>query len=407
MMLDHDKRADLTVERQRSNKNIDPKLSYLNRDYSVRKLDPAEAQDYAIEFAQAHSSRKIRSNGIYLSMDVIHLPDNWDEVSGGADSLEFFENVALPFERQRYGYDGLANEVSAVVHRDEKKLSSGRDHLHYKYVPVTKDGRLSHKQVNGRSDLSSYHKDLQAFAERQGYHGLHLYDEERARSREKALTMPEYKEAVKELERVDAAKDAEIIRLHSVAQFIDEKEELCQELARGIEEQTQILSSLKDEIAEEQSRLECLRQRSGELASSIDGCPVEAEAVIARSRKLAAEMEALASGKAKAGGLPASAVSRKRSADARARGTDAQVRVESLRKRFDDAKKRCLELMDSIKRNTVVHGLSAWAQKSLNRSFNSLNRAMREKVLESQERAREEREYSIGRKRVQENWHTR
>ena len=157
-LLGHDKRTPGDGV-QRSNENIDPERTHLNRDYSTRKMGPSEAWDFAVSYAQTHSAKKMRDNAVVMSCDVIHLPKNWAEATGGAPEAEFFERVALPFLRERYSWaDHLGqwpNEVSAVVHYDETKVDGheGMPHLHYKYVPITSDGRTSHKEVNCRADL--------------------------------------------------------------------------------------------------------------------------------------------------------------------------------------------------------------------------------------------------------------
>lgn len=206
-LLDHDKRAELP-SRRRSNENIDASRTHLNSDLSARKMDPGKAWNWAVAYAQEHASRKLRANQIVMSEDIIHLPDNWAEVSGGKPDSVFFESVALPFLRGRYGYgeDGTENEISAVVHRDEV-VKSGPNaghttpHLHWKSVPVDRNGKLSHKSVHSRADLQSLHEDFSRFCAEKGCPGLHVYDADRAKAREDALSMPAYKQAMEEADR--------------------------------------------------------------------------------------------------------------------------------------------------------------------------------------------------------------
>lgn len=206
-LLDHDKRAELP-SRRRSNENIDASRTHLNSDLSARKMDPGKAWNWAVAYAQEHAARKLRSNQIVMSEDIIHLPDNWAEVSGGKPDSVFFESVALPFLRGRYGYgeNDTENEISAVVHRDEvvktgPNAGHTTPHLHWKSVPVDRNGKLSHKSVHSRQDLQRLHKDFSRFCESRGYPGLHVYDEERAKAREDALSMPAYKQAMEVADR--------------------------------------------------------------------------------------------------------------------------------------------------------------------------------------------------------------
>ena len=193
-LLDHDKRTERdgkTTEGRRSNKSIDASRTHLNRDLSARQMSASEAWEWACEYAQAHArgGRKMRDNAIVIAEDVITLPDNWHEVSGGADPMEFFERVALPFYRERYG---IENEVSAVVHMDES-----RPHMHRKSVPIDKDGYTNHKGVYTRKDLQTMHDDLQAFADTQGYPGLHvkLPESERQERAGKYVGLREFQDA--------------------------------------------------------------------------------------------------------------------------------------------------------------------------------------------------------------------
>lgn len=249
-LLDHDRRASLE-QRPRSNPNIDAMRSPENRDESLYPGTPAESWNRALEVAQSCSKRKIRNDMVVMSCDVVHLPKNWDEISGGADPIEFFERVALPFYRNRYAVmENHENEVSAVIHFDETT-----PHLHYKYVPVVDDGdryRLSHKQVNGLKDLQSLHGDLQRYAEDAGYVGLDLYDEKRAAEREKAYEMPEYRA---EMERKKEELEKELV----------EKRNQLDEISIEIENETQRLERLRLEGERADQRIEGLESVASEI----------------------------------------------------------------------------------------------------------------------------------------------
>lgn len=298
VLLDHDKRADADRDALRENRKIDPSLAHLNRDLSVRKMAPGEAWRYACEVAQSHAktktgkTRKLRDNTVVMSMDVLHLPDNWDEVSGGADPMEYFERVALPFERERYGREELANEVSAVVHRDEKLVSPeeyergvrpGRDHLHYKYVPITEDGKLSHKDVNNRADLKSYHRDLLAYAEAKGYHGLHIFEDAPEKGRKKAQSMPEYQAARQEVERLksrksDAEAEAERAgeRLRSAKSEAEAEAERLRRVRAEADAEAERLERLRRAREGAEQRVEVLEAVAAECRAA-DAAPIGAK----------------------------------------------------------------------------------------------------------------------------------
>lgn len=312
MMLDHDKREQYD-NRERSNPNIDVGKTHLNQDYSLRDLDAAKSWEWACSYAQEHSSKAMRANAIVMSMDVVHLPKNWEELYPGAPASEFFERVALPFERARYGFNGGENEISAVVHYDETKIDGheGRPHLHYKYVPITKDGKCSHKIVNCRSDLQTYHSDLVRFARDAGFPGLDLYNEERAQAREAALSMPDYKRAMEIV--ADAQKYAEL----------------------------------------ETDRLECLRRKNEEVESAIAALEAQPAAssigenlgTIASSRGIGERERAAAEESERLG----SRIEELERDVAEARG-----KCEGLRGRIEAARSRIEEIAGSLGRTITV-----------------------------------------------------
>lgn len=288
LLLDHDKRSDVDRDALRDNKKIDPSLAHLNRDLSVHKMTPSEAWRHAKSVAENHSKtktgkrRKLRDNTVIMSMDVLHLPDNWDEVTNGADPMEYFERVALPFERMRYGRDDLENEISAVVHRDEKLVSAeeyakgvrpGRDHLHYKYVPITKDGKLSHKEVNNRADLKSYHRDLLAFAEAQGYHGLHIYEDAPEKGKAKAQSMPEYQATQQEIERAKAVEKSAKTSAKQAIEQMQEAQANVDSLRKQANIEAERLEGLQQERERAEKRVAVLETIAAECRSA-DAAPI-------------------------------------------------------------------------------------------------------------------------------------
>lgn len=261
-LLDHDKRE---RDCERSNENIDPRRSHLNRDYSVRSMSAGDAWEYACERAQEHSPRKLRDNTVVMSQDLIHLPKNWHEAYPDRDPSEFFEKVALPFCREKWGGgEGYPNEISAVVHYDEtlKRGQEGMPHLHYKSVPVTEDGRLSHKDIYNRTSMRDLHPELSRFAEDRGYPGLDLYDETRAKVREKALTMPEYKDAQREMDEVRE-------RLERLRQEERDLGERNRELERDRDDAREAVERVGGRHAEAAERVEGLERARGEAVERI------------------------------------------------------------------------------------------------------------------------------------------
>ena len=91
--------------------------------------------------------RRPRSDAVLMCEWVVTLPES---ERGG--EREFFE-AAYDAMAARYGAD---NVVSCWVHRDEP---GARPHMHFDWVPVTRDGRLSAKEVLSRKELLAVHRD--------------------------------------------------------------------------------------------------------------------------------------------------------------------------------------------------------------------------------------------------------
>lgn len=85
---------------------------------------------------------------------VVTLPKNFDKEK----ERKFFEEC-YNFLKDRYG--GEKNVISAYVHKDEIT-----PHLHYSFVPVIFDSKKNRETVSAkimlnRSDLQTFHKDLE------------------------------------------------------------------------------------------------------------------------------------------------------------------------------------------------------------------------------------------------------
>lgn len=94
--------------------------------------------------------RHVRKDAVRLCDCIVTLPRSFDD----SREREFFK-TAYTFLCQRYGVD---NVVSAYIHKN-----SSRPHMHFAWVPVTKDGRLSAKNVVTRLELKTLHPDMQRF----------------------------------------------------------------------------------------------------------------------------------------------------------------------------------------------------------------------------------------------------
>ena len=151
---------------QRENKNyenddIDLEKSYLNYDLVNdsdidfnQKIDEKIEQNYA-------GKRKIRNDAIKHIDGVITSDEDFFKFKSTEDIKSFFED-SKQFLENEYGKENL---LYATVHMDEKT-----PHMHYGFVPITEDGRLSAKEVIGnKKSLTEFQDRFNQYLNDKGY----------------------------------------------------------------------------------------------------------------------------------------------------------------------------------------------------------------------------------------------
>lgn len=144
---------------RRSNENIDPERTHLNYNLAPQH-DGGQ-----IAFMQKRLSEvklQKRADVKVLCDWVVTLPvdekfKRFNPEIQRIETIKFFR-ATYDFLERRYGRE---NVVSAYVHMDEKT-----PHLHFAFIPVTEDKKkggfkVSAKEVLSRSDLRTFHTDLQ------------------------------------------------------------------------------------------------------------------------------------------------------------------------------------------------------------------------------------------------------
>ena len=195
----YERRAEL--ERGYRRENIDPGRTPLNYNLGPERLG-SQADFIRARIESLGLPRAPRKDAVRFCDAVLTLPETFPE----ARSREFFE-AAYAFLEERYG---AANVVSAWVHMDE-----ATPHMHFCWVPVTPDGRLSAKDVVSRADLKTLHGDLRGWLEtRLGVPcDVLLGDGERARKELSRLPQADYRAAKDEIrateERLEGVRRAE------------------------------------------------------------------------------------------------------------------------------------------------------------------------------------------------------
>lgn len=102
--------------------------------------------------ARYTGSKAIRKDAVKM-IDVIFTSDSDFFADKTPEQIRTYFHTCLDFARRRWGVENI---VSAIVHLDEKT-----PHLHLNFIPLTKDGRLSAKDIlGGKKELQQLQDDF-------------------------------------------------------------------------------------------------------------------------------------------------------------------------------------------------------------------------------------------------------
>jgi len=153
------------VQRENNNYNntdIDHERTHLNVDL----LHGQEKKNYKVLIEQRieegyTDTRKVRSDAI-RHVDGIITSDNDFFKGMNPDQIKGYFQDSLEFLEKEYGKE---NMLYATVHMDEST-----PHMHFGFVPLTEDGRLSAKEVVGnKKALTQFQDRYHAFVREKGY----------------------------------------------------------------------------------------------------------------------------------------------------------------------------------------------------------------------------------------------
>jgi len=291
-MLAHYRRDASSLERD----NIDPKRvkndmvvgHYTNKDgrLVVGRVVPREGEpnwgtverriERVNEAQKAAGKRATRKDAVVMADVVVTLPDN---VRKG-DEDRFFR-LTYWYLSNKFGID---NMMGGFVHKDEvlKDGTPARDHMHVPFTPIL-DGRFNYKKMCPRTFYQNMHRELGDYLEKRlGYRPeVELGEETRARRvyTDKSVDIDKVRGAVDravvrpaedEAARIVAAAKEEAAALLKEAET--RKAELVTEIADKEDDLAELDSQLEDvrmDIAGEEDRLECLRQRADGVARDV------------------------------------------------------------------------------------------------------------------------------------------
>ncbi len=144
----HDER---TKETYASNPDVDTNRSK----YNFHLFEPTGKYRAMSEARIAEVGCRTRSDSVRVVETLVTASPHFFKGKSDEEIRAFFER-AMQFFEPRIGKE---NYISAVVHMDEKT-----PHMHFSFVPITKDGRLCAKEIIGnKKALTAWQDDFWAF----------------------------------------------------------------------------------------------------------------------------------------------------------------------------------------------------------------------------------------------------
>lgn len=208
MCAHYERRPEL--ERGYERDNIDPGRTA--RNYNLAPERGGQVAFIQGRIAELGLKRAPRKDAVRMVDCVVTQPKSLDAGLGPAFFQACYDHMAEQF--------GPENVVSAYVHLDESQ-----PHMHFAFVPVTQDGRLSAKSVLTRTMLKSFHTDLQKACEQALGVPVEVCLEEETRGNRAAkyVSLKEFQDGTARLEslrREAECIEAEIEQLEPTAQSI-------------------------------------------------------------------------------------------------------------------------------------------------------------------------------------------
>lgn len=302
-----DRHNERKKEEYKSNPNIDRSKSAQN----YHLIEPADKYKQCCTERIHAVGARTRSNSVIMVEALITTSPEVMEKLNSSEQRQFFERAAA-FLYERIGRE---NVISAVVHMDEKT-----PHMHFCFVPITKDGRLSAKEVLGnKAAFSKWQDDF--------YERMHGFYPELERGLPAAITgrkhIPPYllrsaenvsksydaiSKAISDINIFNAGKKREeairaigrylpdcyklIEQSKSIDGYVSELEQKIQEQERSIENANAYASAqrsrvreLNEQLWDHEQDLKKLQKERDKAQKIIDAIPADVRAEIDKSIK--------------------------------------------------------------------------------------------------------------------------
>ena len=137
----HDRREKEGISH--TNKDIDWSKTDFNYDL-CEKQNKSFTKASKERISKLNLKKAVRKDAVVMAQVLVTSDHEFFETLPYSEVRNFFEN-SYAFLSERYGKE---NVISATVHMDERT-----PHMHFNFVPVTQDGRLSAKSVLNRQSL--------------------------------------------------------------------------------------------------------------------------------------------------------------------------------------------------------------------------------------------------------------
>lgn len=133
-------------EKYSSNPDVDTNRSHLN----FHLIQPERKYRAEAEKQIADAGCRTRKDSVRVVETLVTASPEFFKGKKRAEIRAFFEEAVRFIEK----YQGKSTIISAVVHMDEKT-----PHMHLSFVPLTKDGRLSAKDIVGNKKKLTWWQD--------------------------------------------------------------------------------------------------------------------------------------------------------------------------------------------------------------------------------------------------------
>jgi len=213
----------------KSNPDID--YSKTEQNYDLLNDQNLKYESEIKEKISEQVKRKPRANSVVLSEFMVTASPEYMNALSAEEQKKYFEK-SLEFIQERYGQK---NTLYAVIHHDE-----ATPHMHVGVIPITKDNRLSAKDIFNKQELRELQEEFPKHLQK---HDFEIVRGEKG-SEKKHLSSQEYKEK-KDLEKEIQLLDKEIDGKKK--EFIDLSEALPQEKLE-IKVQKEIKTDVKQKL---------------------------------------------------------------------------------------------------------------------------------------------------------------